>query len=396
MAGLAPALFNSEIERATKGRDERVLDFHELRDLTRRFLQIYEQNSGHPFPQDVDAQLARAIAAVFASWNAKKAQDYRRINQLDAAMGTAVTIQYMVFGNCGGHSGAGVGFTRDPTTGAHRLWVDYLANAQGEDVVSGRRNAHGHQALAKVAPQAWRQLQESAKALEREFGDMQDFEFTVEDGALHLLQSRGGKRTPLAATRIALDLLDEGVIDASIALERTAALRIEDLGTSRLMSHASPETQVSALGLATPACPGVVSGEIALDGQRAAARAAEGIKVVLVRQDAETGDIAALESAVGLLTQRRARTAHAAVVARQLGKVCLVGCVGLRIDLPARSVQIGGVRLNEGGVITLDGNDGSVYSGAVRAVMVPDEAQIKRLQLLRGTKRSRPRRNQAA
>jgi pyruvate,orthophosphate dikinase len=382
VAGLPGALFEKEIERATQGRDERQLDFSELRDLTRLFLSIYQQNAGSAFPQDVNAQLTGAIQAVFASWQADKAQAYRRLNHIDSGMGTAVAIQSMVFGNAGGHSGAGVGFTRDPTTGERRLWVDFLANAQGEDVVSGRRNAHGHEALASVAPVAWRKLEESATALEREFTDMQDFEFTVQDGVLHMLQTRAGKRTPLATARIAIDFMDEGLIDTATALGRTQGLQEEDIGTVRLATLDSSQPGSQPVARATPACPGVVSGEIALDGERAASRAGEGITPVLVRQDAETSDIVALESAVGLLTRHGARTSHAAVVARQLGKVCLVGCEELQIDLVARTVRLGERVLHEGEVITLDGNEGAIYVGAFAAVMVPDEALRERLRAL--------------
>ncbi|MDD3379600.1 MAG: PEP/pyruvate-binding domain-containing protein [Rugosibacter sp.] len=383
VANLPAALFEDELDRATQGRDERLLDFNELRKLTRLFLSLYQQHAGQAFPQDVKAQLSGAIRAVFASWHAEKAQQYRKINQIDAAIGTAVTIQSMVFGNSGGHSGAGVGFTRDPTNGERQLWVDFLANAQGEDVVSGRRNAHGHSLLASVAPNAWHKLEESTQALEHEFADMQDFEFTVQDGVLYLLQTRSGKRTDLAAARIALDLMDEGMIDAAIALQRTAHLQEENLGTVRLASSDKPGAQAAPLGQAIPACPGVASGEIALDEQRAVARAAAGVSVILVRQDAETSDITALDSALGLLTQRGARTSHAAVVARQLGKVCLVNCENLRIDLNARTLHLGEQLLNEGDIITIDGNQGTIYSGAVAAVMVPDTALLKRLQTLR-------------
>jgi pyruvate,orthophosphate dikinase len=391
VAGLPASVFEDEIERATQGRDERLLDFSELRDMARRFLSIYQQQAGQAFPQDVNEQLSGAIRAVFASWNADKAQEYRKLKQIDSAMGTAVTIQSMVFGNSGGHSGAGVGFTRDPTTGERRLWVDFLANAQGEDVVSGRRNAHGHQVLASVAPDAWHRLEESTQALEREFTDMQDFEFTVQDGVLHMLQTRSGKRTPLAAARIALDLLEEDLIDAAVALERTSGLQEEDIGTVRLASVGDPGSRVGPVAQAIPACPGVASGEIALDGSRAAARVADGATIILVRQDAQTSDIAAVEAAAGLLTQRGARTSHAAVVARQLGKVCLVGCESLRIDLSARTVRLGDMVLNEGDVITLDGNEGAVYPGAVAAAMVPDEALLVRLRALRTSQAKAPR-----
>ena len=392
VAGLPAWVFEDEIERVTQGRDERRLDFNELRDLTHRFLSIYQLHAGQSFPQDVNEQLSGAIRAVFASWHAEKAQAYRKHNKINPSMGTAVTLQNMVFGNSGGHSGAGVGFTRNPMTGERLIWVDFLANAQGEDVVSGRRNAHGHQLLASVTPDAWRKLQESTLVLEREFADMQDFEFTVQDGVLHLLQTRSGKRTPLATARIALDLMDEGIIDAAAALERTAGLQEEDIGTVRLASLGDSNSRVSPLGQAVPTSPGVVSGEIALDGQHASARGGDGASIILVRQDAETNDIAALESAAGLLTQRGARTSHAAVVARQLAKVCLVGCENLRIDLTARTVRFADMLLNEGAVITLDGNEGSVYPGVVAAVMVPDEALLERLRALRASRRPAPHR----
>jgi len=383
VAALPAALFENELESVARGRDERELDFGELRDLTRRLLAAYQQQTGRPFPQDVREQLAGAIRAVFASWQSAKAQTYRELHRIDSAIGTAVTIQRMVFGNSGGRSGAGVGFSREPTGGEAHLWIDFLANAQGEDVVAGRRNAYGHEVLARAAPDAWRKLEESTQALEREFADMQDFEFTVEDGALYMLQTRAGKRTSLACARIALDLMDEGVIDAAAALQRTAELHEEAIGTLRLAPRDKHPQHPEALGKAMPASPGVACGEIVLDAACAAARIKDGAAIVLVRQDAETNDIAALESATGLLTQRGARTSHAAVVARQLGKVCLVGCDNLQIDLAARSVSFGDAVLNEGDPITLDGNDGTIYAGALAAVMVPDDALLERLRALR-------------
>ena len=383
--GLPAAVFENELESATRGRDERELDFSELRALTRRFLAIYQENARKPFPQDVNEQLSGAICAVFASWESEKAVTYRKLNGIDAAMGTAVTIQRMVFGNSGGQSGAGVGFTRDPTNGERRLWVDFLSNAQGEDVVSGRRNAYGNQALADNLPEAWSRLEAAAKALEGEFADMQDFEFTVQDGTLYMLQTRSGKRTPLACARIALDLLDEGVIDTAAAFERTAGLQEADIGTVQLAPQGSRDAQPSVLAKAMPACSGVVCGEIALDEQRALQRSQAGVPIILVRQDAETSDIEAMQAAVGLLTQRGARTSHAAVVARQLGKVCLVGCGDLGIDMTARTVSFGAIILNEGDVITLDANEQSIYAGEIAAAMVPDCVLLERLRALRGS-----------
>jgi len=386
VAGLPGALFEDELNRSTQGRDERLLDFSELRALSQRFLALYLEHAGEPFPQDVRAQLGGAVQAVFDSWQLPKAQTYRELHGIDEAMGTAVTIQRMVFGNAGGHSGAGVGFTRDPTLGNPQVWVDFLANAQGEDVVAGQRNAHGHEVLAQTAPDAWSELQATAVQLEQAFADMQDFEFTVQDGALYMLQTRSGKRTPLAAARIALDLLDEGLIDAGTALERTQALQDGDLATLRLVTQDEdkPGTgAVTPLAPAMSACNGVVSGEIALDAQHAQARADAGVAVVLVRQDAQTSDIAALDAAAGLLTQRGARTSHAAVVARQMNKVCLVACSALQIDEAQRSVRIGERTFAEGDVITLDGNEGLVYAGQVATVSVVDEALLARLHALR-------------
>ena len=393
--GLPGQLFEDEINRLTQGQDERLLDFSQLRQLTRTFLALYETHARKPFPQDAREQLCGAIEAVFASWNADKAVQYRRIHQIDPDMGTAVVLQRMVFGNTGGHSGAGVGFTRDPSTGESRLWVDFLANAQGEDVVSGRRNAHGHATLAAVAPDAWKQLQASAQALELHFEDMQDFEFTVQDGVLHLLQTRDGKRTPLAAVRIALDLLDDGLIDSAEALQRTQTFLEDELGTVRMVTGDDPDSAPAPLALANPACSGVVSGAIALDAQAVERLVQQGVPTILVRQDAETSDIAALQGAQGLLTQRGARTSHAAVVARQMGKTCLVGCAALHINEATRTVHIGSQTLAENDLITLDGNDGAIYAGQATSTLVPDSALRERLATLRSTQHGKKARQHA-
>lgn len=379
--GLPASLFENALQDLTQGRDERLLDFSELRQLTQTYLALYAEHAGHPFPQDVRQQLARAVLAVFASWDSAKAREYRKLNGIDSAMGTAVTIQRMVFGNAGGRSGAGVGFTRNPSNGEPTLWIDFLANAQGEDVVSGRRNAHGHEALADLAPDAWNELSEATRTLERLFGDMQDFEFTVEDSELFLLQARSGKRTPLAAARIALDLHEEGLIDRTTALQRTDTLAEDDLCTAHLASDCG--APASPVAQAASACSGVSSGEIALDAERAAKRAAKGHPVILVRNDAETNDIGALEQSVGLLTRNGARTSHAAVVARQLGKVCLVGCEAMTVDETARCLTIAGQRYSEGDTLTLDGNEGRIYAGAAELVDEVPQDLLARLEQLR-------------
>jgi pyruvate,orthophosphate dikinase len=318
---------------------------------------------------------------VLRSWQLPKAVAYRSRCGISDAIGTAVTIQAMVFGNAGGRSGAGVGFTRDPVDGEPNLWVDFLFNAQGEDVVSGRRSARGHQELARTMPAVWASLQDAAAKLEREFGDMQDFEFTAQDGCLYMLQTRNGKRTPQAAARIALDMLDEGIITAATARERTSELSPAVLARTRI---AAPDGRsLIPLAHAASATSGVAMGEIALDEGRARERHAAGAAVILVRRDAETDDITALDIASGLLTQRGARTSHAAVVARQLGKVCLVGCTALRLEEPTRRLEIGGTWMHEGDILTLDSSDGSVYAGAVQTVVEPLVELQSRLARLR-------------
>jgi pyruvate,orthophosphate dikinase len=379
--GIPGEAFEAATQARFDGRNERELDFAEQRELTRLFQDVHQQRCGQAFPQDPQVQLQSAIQAVFASWQSEKAQAYRRMNGIADDIGTAVTVQQMVFGNGGGACGAGVGFTRNPSSGEPGLWVDFLFNAQGEDVVSGRRSAHGHTALAEVLPAVWAELQQAAATLEQAFGDMQDIEFTVQDGRLHMLQTRSGKRTALAAARIALDLLDAGLITPELARERLSTLKPEQLAITRVVGEAGAEAQPVAR--AASASSGVVSGEVALDAARAQARQAAGVNVVLVRRDAETSDLTALNCAVGLLTQRGARTSHAAVVARQLGKVCLVGCDALQIDEAHRQLTLGGVVVNEGDTLTLDGHTGAIHIGTVHTVTEPDQALMARMQQVR-------------
>jgi pyruvate,orthophosphate dikinase len=381
VAGLAGSLFAVASTALFGARDERDLDFAEMRILTRRFLEVYAAAAGRPFPQTPEEQLSGAIEAVFASWHSAKAREYRRLNRIADTIGTAVTVQRMVFGNAGGQSGAGVGFTRDPASGDPALWVDFLFNSQGEDVVSGRRDAHGHDELATVLPAVWQSLQTAASQLEQAFNDMQDFEFTVQEGRLYMLQTRAGKRTSFAAARIALDLLDAGLIDAEVARTRTTGLDRAALAQPRIV--APDGVALVALAHAASASSGVATGEIALDEARAIARHGAGALVVLVRRDAETRDITALESATGLLTQHGARTSHAAVVARELGKVCLIGCAELQIDEAAGCIRIGNRTLQVGDLLTLDGNEGAVYAGAAQTEVEYPEAMLARLELLR-------------
>ncbi len=383
VAGVPASVFDAESSALVGTGDEREFDFADLRTLTRRFLDVYARAAGLPFPQDPLAQLKGAIGAVFDSWQSPKACEYRRQRDIADSIGTAVTVQTMVYGNAGGRSGSGVGFSRDPVSGEPSLWIDFLFNAQGEDVVSGRRSAYGHEELAAVMPAVWQALTDTAARLEHEFGDMQDFEFTVHDSHLYLLQTRNGKCSAQALARITLDLCDAGVISAEVARERTAALNLDELVTTRTVS---PDGKpLAPLARAASASAGVAIGEIAFDEVAAHARHAAGAPVVLVRRDAETGDIAALELAIGLLTQRGARTSHAAVVARQLGKVCLVGCAEMQLDEAKRTLQIADTLLHEGDWLTLDGNDGSVYAGAVHTSSEPLVDLQSRLARLRKT-----------
>lgn len=379
--GVPGAVFEADLAEQAAGRQEADLDFADLRALTARHLASVQRESGQVFPQDPQRQLQAAIGAVFASWWAPKASAYRAMNGLADDIGTAVTVQRMVFGNAGGTSGAGVGFTRHPSSGQAEPWVDFLFNAQGEDVVSGRRSACGHEQLAALAPGIWAELQQAIQRLEQAFGDMQDFEFTVENGRLWLLQTRAGKRTAQAGARIALDLLDAGLIDAPEACRRTEGLDAERLKVPQV--QADDGTPPRALAQAVSASHGVATGEVVLDEAAARQRHAAGVPLLLVRHDAETADIAAIDLAQGMLTARGARTSHAAVVARQLDKVCLVGCESLLIDLERRQLRLGDVEVAEGQVLTLDGNAGVVYLGEVRTVGRVPEGLLDRLARLR-------------
>ncbi len=388
VAGIATAPFEADLAAFCSTIPERELDFAALRDLAAHHKATFLREAGTAFPQDAEAQVQAAIKAVFASWTSDKASAWRRLRQLPDAMGTAVTVQRMVFGNAGGLSGAGVGFTRNPSDGVAEPWVDFLFNAQGEDVVSGRRNAEGHDALAAVAPKVWADLVAASQDLERDFKDMQDFEFTVQEGELFLLQTRDGKRTPQAQARIALDMADEGLIDAATALERTLGLDTAALTTMGIA--AADGASLEPLAQAATAASGVVSGEIALCEATARTRNAAGADVILVRRDAETSDIGALDLAVGLLTRHGARTSHAAVVARQMGKVCLVGCESMTLDPVQGRCRIGTMDFAEGELITLDGNSGQIYAGTAKVTPLVPQDLLDRLTVLRETAKRGP------
>ena len=379
VAGLDSAPFAAARREALVGAgaaDLKELDFRALRALARRELELYEAAAGHGFPQTPMEQLEGAIAAVFRSWDGAKARYYREAHGIDASLGTAVTVQRMVFGNAGGTSGAGVGFTRNPATGSAELYLDYVSNAQGEDVVSGRADLARSTADALPEPIA-EELTELSTLLEREFGDVQEFEFTVEDGALFLLQTRDAKRTPLAALRIAVELAEAGIGSGAQARERVARLAPDQLETVELVGG---ET-AAPLATGVPASIGVVSGVAVCDAGRAIEQARAGASVILLRDEVTTGDIAAIE-ATAVLTARGARTAHAAVVARQLGKACIVGCTDLEIDRESNAVRLGGRRIVEGDTLTLDAATGRIYAGTLSVVRRRPEELLARLARL--------------
>ena len=371
VANLPPHPFESLLRRAVAAaglESERELDHRALRDVTQAMLERYAAWAGAPFPECPAEQLKQAVAAVFRSWDAPKAAAYRRMNRLPEDAGTAVTVQMMVFGNAGGMSGAGVGFTRDPSSGAPCLYLDFCFNGQGEDVVAGRHTVRDPQRLARLLPGIAAELRTSRGTLETLFRDMQDFEFTVQEGRLFLLQTRNGKRTPAAALRIAVDMVEEGLLTPAEALAQLADI---DLDSVRHSSFAPPLPE--PLAQAVVAGSGVAAGPIALDAAAAERFAAAGSPAILLRPATLTADIEGLAHAAGLLTAAGSRTSHAAVVARQLGKVCLVGCPGLELDPEMRTCRLDGVTLAEGEALSLDGNTGAVYRGVLPVVtQLPD------------------------
>jgi pyruvate,orthophosphate dikinase len=328
---------------------------------------IYEEDTGGDFPQDARDQLRRAITAVFDSWNSPRAQFWREMNAISHDLGTAVNVVQMVFGNKGEGSATGVAFTRDPSTGEQGVYGEYLVNAQGEDVVAGIRTPQPLLELRDRMPEAFDELLETMGALERHYRDMQDIEFTVEEGNLYLLQTRSLKRTAAAAMKAAVHMTAEGLIDRDEAVARIDPTQLDQLLHPRL--DESAEFEVAAQGL--NASPGAACGKIVLDPDTAEERGKAGESVILVRWETTPDDIHGMYYAQGVLTAHGGMTSHAAVVARGMGKPCVAGTEGLEIDMDKRTVRIGGHKLGEGDVITIDGGTGRVILSAVPLV-APD------------------------
>jgi pyruvate,orthophosphate dikinase len=336
----------------------------DLRTIVDRFKEIIFGEARQDVPEDPEEQLRLAIAAVFDSWMNRRAVDYRRLNRINDDIGTAVNVQAMVFGNAGEDSGTGVAFTRNPNTGEARVFGEYLTNAQGEDVVAGTRTPFPIQHMAEAMPDTYRQFLEIAHRLEAHYRDMQDLEFTIERGKLWMLQTRGGKRTGRAATRIAVDMFNEGVLSREQAVQRVAPEQLDQL-LHPIVDPAAPAT-VLATGL--PASPGAASGVVVFDADEAEARAASGEKVILVRHETNPDDFHGMVAAQAVVTARGGMTSHAAVVARGMGKCCVVGCDALQIDYGQQLFTAGNVKVSRGDWITVDGTSGRVLLGQVPTI----------------------------
>ena len=354
----------TELKRERGVSQDIELDADDLRRLVAAFAEIYEEETGAPFPQDAHEQLRRAVGAVFDSWDSPRAQVYRRTYEIPDDLGTAVNVVQMVFGNKGAGSGTGVCFTRDPATGEARLFGEFLSDAQGEDVVAGIRTPLPIEQMRETMPEAYEELLETLARLEAHYREMQDIEFTVEDGVLYLLQTRTGKRTAAAALRIAVEMVEEGLITREEAVARIDPGQLDQL--LHPMIDPKAEIEVAAKGL--NASPGAASGAIVLEADIAEARGKAGEDVILVRWETTPDDIHGLIQARGVLTAHGGMTSHAAVVARGMGKPCVAGCEALSIDGRAGQVTIGSHTLREGDTITIDGGTGSVIVGAVPLV----------------------------
>ena len=337
-----------------------------MKEIVVRFKEIYKEKMGVEFPQDPKVQLMEAIKAVFRSWDNPRAIYYRRMNDIPSDWGTAVNVQSMVFGNMGNTSGTGVAFTRDPSTGEKKLYGEYLINAQGEDVVAGIRTPQKIETLQQVMPDVYEQFVNIAHTLENHYRDMQDMEYTIERGKLYMLQTRNGKRTAAAALKIAVDLVNEGMITTDEAILKVEPKQLDSLLHPQFDAVALKKAKEIAMGLA--ASPGAACGMVYFTAEEATAAAKTGKKVVLVRLETSPEDIEGMAHAQGILTARGGMTSHAAVVARGMGTCCVAGCGALRVNEETKTATIGDVVFHEGDWMSIDGSTGKVYAEAIPTV----------------------------
>ncbi|KKG10891.1 pyruvate, phosphate dikinase [Methanosarcina sp. 2.H.A.1B.4] len=370
--------FDSLIEDTKKEmgiKSDTDLDAKALKELADRFKKVIKLEKGFEFPQDPKVQLQMAINAVFDSWNNQRAITYRKLNDIDDSWGTAVTVQTMVYGNRGNTSGTGVAFTRNPSTGEKKFFGEYLINAQGEDVVAGIRTPEYINTLGDKIPAAYAQLVDICQRLEAHFKDMQDIEFTIQEGKLYMLQTRTGKRTAAAAVKIATDMVAEGLIDRETAVNRVKAEHIDLLLHPRI----DPEAKLEIIAKGLPASPGAAVGKVVFTAEAAEEMAELGEKTILVRTETSPEDIGGMAAAQGVLTVRGGMTSHAAVVGRGMGKPCVVGCGEISIDMKSAHFMVNGFTIKEHEYITIDGSIGSVIIGKVDLIDAEINYDLRKL-----------------
>ena len=351
-------------KKAEKGvKLDTELDTDDMKDLVNRFKAFYKEEKGEDFPSDPKVQLMEAVKAVFRSWDNPRANVYRRMNEIPYDWGTAVNVQAMVFGNSGDKSGTGVAFTRNPATGEKALFGEYLINAQGEDVVAGVRTPAPIAQLKQDMPEVYEQFASIADRLEKHYKDMQDMEFTIENGKLYMLQTRNGKRTAAAALKIAVDLVDEGMIDEEEAVLRVEPKQLDALLHPQFDAEAVKKAKVIGKGLA--ASPGAACGKVVFSAEDAKTWHENGEKVVLVRLETSPEDIEGMAVAEGILTVRGGMTSHAAVVARGMGTCCVSGCGDIIVDYANKQFTLAGLTIKEGDYISIDGSTGNIYAEAI-------------------------------
>ncbi len=367
-------------KKQKKAKLDTDLDAKALKEVIAEYKKVVQKHTKKEFPQDAVEQLAMARDAVFRSWNNDRAKHYRRINNIDDSIGTAVNVQAMVFGNLGETSGTGVGFTRNPANGANEFYGEFLMNAQGEDVVSGVRTPVHISELGKVNQDAYNQLREITSKLEKHYRDIQDFEFTIQEGKLYMLQTRNGKRTGLAAVKIAIDMVKEGLITKEEGFMRVEPNQLYDFLVPRLDEKS---TKVEVLTTGLPASPGAAVGQIVFTAEEAVKKAGHGATknpVILVRAETTPEDIAGMEVAAGILTSRGGMTSHAAVVTRGMGKCCVAGAGEIDVNEKTKEIKVKGYTFKEGDWLSLDGTTGRVIKGKLNTLPAsPDDPQLKQL-----------------